>query len=1078
MATYNPYLSAANSAFRNIYESAGGQAGTDWFVVGNKSDGTGFYILLKKPTDAPSTGTVSAASLRLAEFDYDGASSDTSLAVKVSRLTGAWDSAAKFNTCPAYDNSVAASLTLVNDKPDLGNYDFRVWVTSGYWVYPPTAPRYWEDTSHYEYFKYQTWDITTVMQDALDHGWTGLIIWFDLPGTANTRKYFKSTENTNDAYKPLLTMEYTVPPSVSVPVLDSIATITDASKAFNWADATDSSGNFTQAQLYYEMQVSYDNGSNWSAAYTSAQSDSSYTLNLKTALSLAAAQYYYNTQVKIRVRTKTPDWGGSPYYSAYATSPAFTVDYRLAPTAPGLAVDKASPYEGEAVVFTASRPASYNTLTHTGAGNSLHYDVELSTGTALEDDDALVTAATKAINYVVGDLTNGDDLATNIRCRCTDLESQVSPYSSDVAFTVKRYQAPSINIKSITRAATTAQIFFEVSDTGYGGVQASSQIEKIQYSLAGAAYADKAVDGAWSGLSNSITITGLTAGTRYTLGLKCVNNEPAGTGLAHKTSAAYSGTILEYTPAMAIVKDASTGVKETKAQALYVGDDFSQDVAQAGDAKIQKDLYVGGTIYGSAPTGPTGIAGGSGGVGALSLLIDGPATFANTTPEKLTFTTKKLEAGILSASAANDTFSVSQTCNVLIEVSLAITHSSTDDTFHLKLYKDGVDQGTIASSHRVKTEETTANFFAIVNIASGYAYSLYIVANGTSGTHTPAYTFNTNLINIATVDAVGATGPTGAAPTGPTGPTTTGPTGANGAASTVTGPTGSSPTGPTGPTTTGPTGSASTVTGPTGANGANSTVTGPTGANGAASTVTGPTGAAGANSTVTGPTGANGAASTVTGPTGANGAASTVTGPTGANGAASTVTGPTGASLTGPTGAASTVTGPTGAQGAASTVTGPTGAASTVTGPTGAGGATGSTGPGCAWARISRSVTVAIANNVDREITCGTTDFDTATIYDSTNKRLKIPAGYNYAIITAHVDFPSNTSGWRSVFINVNNVRCATQNTTAIQTGDTYVSCDTTVAVASGYTIGLMCFQNSGATLNVGTANIGITLFK
>ena len=89
------------------------------------------------------------------------------------------------------------------------------------------------------------------------------------------------------------------PPSVTTP-----GTIKTATHLFDWGDASDTV--FPANQLSYEKQISYNGGTGWSATYTSAQGISQYLLDIKGALGLAAAQYYYNMNCRFRVRTRTP----------------------------------------------------------------------------------------------------------------------------------------------------------------------------------------------------------------------------------------------------------------------------------------------------------------------------------------------------------------------------------------------------------------------------------------------------------------------------------------------------------------------------------------------------------------------------------------------------------------------------------------------------------------------------------------------------------------------------------------------------------------------------------------------------
>ena len=590
MATYQAYLSTTNSLYTNPIEPTGGDSGNSYMRVGNNSTGAAHFILLQLPADIPSGVTASAASLRLTEYSSSYGST-TSLDVKFSRITGAWTSATKYNALPAYDSGTSVAETFDNAKPSSSNYDFRVVnsykYSDGYlggFIYYDTYQgasftrtisgdvyTYTYISTVYDYYLWHTIDITTIIQDCIDSGNTGIIIYFDTPGDNDTRKYFKSVNNSSNDLRPRLDITYATNPDPTAPTLDSISTITAASKTFGWADATDVV--FDSDKLYYEMQLSDDDGSTWGAAVTSAEGASEYTINLKTYLSIEAAQYYYNPIFKIRVRTKTPDYGGSPYYSAYTTSAAFTVDYRITPTAPSIAVDDDEPYEGDTVTFTITRPDTYNTHDSDGNTNMLYYYIQLYTGTALVNTNELVTSATKDRSYYVDDLTVGrSDLSTYVRVYCEDTEGQTSSYSSNLAFTVKRFRTPIINVTGIDRDETVATISVIVSDTGFADAQANTEVNKIQYSLAGGAYGDAALDG-WSDLENSFDTSALVAGTRYVLGVKVINEGPG--ARENKTSSAYLDTILEYTPVTATVRDSVSGMGIFMAQNIVVGEDFT-----------------------------------------------------------------------------------------------------------------------------------------------------------------------------------------------------------------------------------------------------------------------------------------------------------------------------------------------------------------------------------------------------------------------------------------------------------------------------------------------------------------------
>jgi hypothetical protein len=423
-------------------------------------------------------------------------------------------------------------------------------------------------------------------------------------------------------------------PAPTTPTIGTIGTVTTDEKTFDCSDSSDSAGYFTSAQLMYEWQISYDNGTAWgdgitqdnNARITTAAGVSQHLINLRTALGLQPQQYYYNTQCKIRVRAKTPDYGGTPYYSAWATSAAFTINYKIVPSAPAsLTPSKSDPYEGEEITFTVGRPSSYNTHDHNGDPMGIIYAVELANGAALAaSEGADVDDGEVVIPYTVGELTAGDDLATTIRARATDAEGQVGPYLSGVNFTIKRWRAPVLTATVSGRTATGCQINVVVSDTGYGGTQSSDQIAKIQYKGAPGAtdWTDATLNGAWGGsaggFTNSFNITGLAAGEKYEDFLVRAINAPAfgSTGLFGEQ---YPKTILEYLPRLAAFKrDGATGDEAPAGaymQSGIVGDNPDEPVDK-GSFKIQHDLDVGGAIRRNGADVVTGTPGTSGNLAA------------------------------------------------------------------------------------------------------------------------------------------------------------------------------------------------------------------------------------------------------------------------------------------------------------------------------------------------------------------------------------------------------------------------------------------------------------------------------
>lgn len=236
MSVYQKYLTVGNSAYRNVIEPSGGDTGNDYMRVGNNSSGAAYWILIKLPTDLPSPAQVSNAILRLTEYnsDYRG---DGALTMHIARTTGAWTTSTNFNALPAYDTSNVVDFTFdSNNNPDSNNWDGRA-------DYRPTQykyKKYKELTGEYlgyEYFSdyrgtefndfgyiykyystisayyddYWVWhdiNITNIIQDCVDKGDTGLLLYFTLPGANNTRKYIRTPLNASTDWQPRLTITY------------------------------------------------------------------------------------------------------------------------------------------------------------------------------------------------------------------------------------------------------------------------------------------------------------------------------------------------------------------------------------------------------------------------------------------------------------------------------------------------------------------------------------------------------------------------------------------------------------------------------------------------------------------------------------------------------------------------------------------------------------------------------------------------------------------------------------------------------------------------------------------------------
>jgi hypothetical protein len=497
------------------------------------------YFPLSAIDNLPVGSVINSVTLNLcASYSYYAAT----LTFKIYRLTTNWnESTLTWNNSP--DSEAAASVTGLT----CGNITTDTW---------------------------KSWPITSFINECRTSTYYGMKLVSENESTPNDKTFYAKENGTE--YAPYLEVNYTPPYPVPTPPTFTApqagATVTTGLYTFQWSAAADTSGIFAQNQLYYELLIGSD-------TYTSDQGIAGKTVDIKSHFSLQPGQYFYLPGAVVAVRTKTPLYNGQHYYSEWSYSPSFNIDYRITPTIPSVLVDVNEPYEGQAVVFTVSRPASYNTHRADGSVNSFTYYIGFGQGNAVAVGSAPVTAATKDINYTVGNLTTGkENLSTTYWVLAIDAEGQVSPYSEHVSILIKRFRAPIINIVNIDRAETEAVVNIEIQDTGYGGTQSSGQINKVQYDIGGG-YVDATL-GTWNGLKNSFTITGLTANQRLTLNVVAINNAPAGTGLSNKTSVVYTETILEYVPAAMAFRNSATGVSGFAAKALIIGEDFSAPVEE------------------------------------------------------------------------------------------------------------------------------------------------------------------------------------------------------------------------------------------------------------------------------------------------------------------------------------------------------------------------------------------------------------------------------------------------------------------------------------------------------------------
>ncbi len=415
----------------------------------------------------------------------------------------------------------------------------------------------------------------------------------------------RPVEYSGGAYAPYLVVNYSPYPDPTAPKLAAVATVKTEETTFTWSPASDTI--FPASQLFYKLQVSADGGTNWSTEYTSAQGSPKITVNMKQCLRLMPLQYYHNTNMKIKVWTVTPPYLNKVYPSDPVISSAFTVDYRVAPSAPSsLIPSKAAPFEGEKISFNIGLPGLCHSHTQNGDIEKIHYYVQLGDGTALADVGTDVSyESVDTDEYTVGNLTTGlNDRHTTIRAyaktHAAAGEELTGPFLSEIDFTVKRFRKPVIIITGVSRAEDAATVSFTITDTGFGGMQDNGQIQNVQYKVVPVGQNDQEYtvvprsEVTWinGGLSGAIELS-LGKTNRYNFYMLATNSAP-GTGLI-KPSDVCQATIVEFTPSLFVWRDSSMTNTGASAQALIVGDDFTVPVSK-GSAVVQNDIDVGGEI--------------------------------------------------------------------------------------------------------------------------------------------------------------------------------------------------------------------------------------------------------------------------------------------------------------------------------------------------------------------------------------------------------------------------------------------------------------------------------------------------
>ncbi len=374
-------------------------------------------------------------------------------------------------------------------------------------------------------------------------------------------------------------------PAPTTPTVTAPGTITSDSKTFGWTASTDRV--FASSQLSYELQVSFDGGSTWVATHTTGAGDTDIVVNMRTVAGLKPGQYYYNSSLKVRVRAVTPAFNGTVYRSSWGVSAAGVINYRITPSAPSsVSLSASSVYEGQTLTITLGRPTSYNAYNSSGGVMNLTYTVKLKDGSTLGSVTVASTSSSVGLTVTVPSKTSGmADLSTSITATVTDAHGQASGATSAVGLTIRRFRAPAVTIANSARTETAALVEIQVTDTGYGASQNSGQIAKVEYNLDGGGW--KTLSPSWSGLKTSFSLSGLTAGSRYSLQVRVTNAAPS--GLSAKTGSA-TYTVLEHTPAAMIFRDSSNGATGIAAKSGIIGKDWGQRVAE-GDLCVEGDLY-------------------------------------------------------------------------------------------------------------------------------------------------------------------------------------------------------------------------------------------------------------------------------------------------------------------------------------------------------------------------------------------------------------------------------------------------------------------------------------------------------
>lgn len=433
--------------------------------------------------------------------------------------------------------------------------------------------------------------------------------------------YMKLYGIENASYKPVLEITTAIDePGPSAPVLDSIQEINTASFSFSCGISVDAGGFFDSDQLRYVLQVAPD-GQNFDEdvnhTFFSDLGIPVVTVDLQEYFDLSEQHraYFLNTLCKIRMKAVTPAWGAQPegYTSDWSVSPAFTIDYRLTPSAPssfnvyreGDANPTHDAFEGEQITFNFGAPDIYNDIEPDGSPIILSYFVDIGGKATVSGESGFA--------YEMPELTTEQkNWETSISAYCVDSVGQAGTDKLVQLFTINRFRHPSIVINSAPiRYENKATINISVTDTGYGGKQSEKQMDSCsaRYTLTpsgefGSGIERSAVLGVWggaTGLDTSFEINGLEAGKRYDVEVYICNRAPDGRSVNALRSNGYSTKILEYLPAWAGWKNPMATTQNNKAtaglstRALVVGTNMGAAVNK-DCMVVQGDIDAGGII--------------------------------------------------------------------------------------------------------------------------------------------------------------------------------------------------------------------------------------------------------------------------------------------------------------------------------------------------------------------------------------------------------------------------------------------------------------------------------------------------